>query len=108
MVDERTDAIVEIHKLIARTIGISWKNFARELDVINESQIDEYDRMYRKDSNKATLQLLDTFRSKRFHNPDEWLMDLRKALHYAKRNDIIERLDEHVVRLGGSARLNLR
>lgn len=93
----------KIHELIARKIGRHWKEFARQLGV-NENEIDAYDfdRNLRKDPRRITLQILIKFRQDRlFHNPQDWLSQIRRALHSAKRNDIYEEVEDRLIRIGG-------
>lgn len=90
-----------MHKLIAGRIGRKWKEFARDLD-FNENDIDNYENMFKKNSNNITMAILARFKQETiFHNDHEWLFRLRRALDYAKRNDIAERVDNLVVHFGG-------
>lgn len=100
------DNVQKIHEVIADRIGRCWKNFSRLLGVI-ENDIDRYDLVFNRDSYQITLEVLAKFRQRDFHNIDEWLSLLRKALNYANRNDIWEEVENRVIHLGGSRRLIL-
>lgn len=101
------DGVKKVHELIASRIGRDWKNFARKLDVV-ESQIDHYDLTFNLDPQAITLQILKNFRGRDFFNEDEWLSKIRKALDYAKRNDIWENVDDLVIHLGGTGHLRFQ